>query len=167
MYLLRPRAIEFLNWQEDIQALIFPQPLFPSVKEHFRKVGMLEDNKCILLLDICGDACCWEFELRSGNIPSSNCDAPDTTYGPRSNTKCEVLLSVRFSFANVNREGTLKDLSTHLHYQKCSFQLCLCMEFSEGKNCSSSQEETVASCLTAKSASKKTSRDLMFAAESS
>jgi len=46
-----------------------------------------------------------------------------------------VIVGAIFFRKRVNHEGTLKDLSTHLHYQKCSFRLCLCMEFSEGRNC--------------------------------
>ena len=110
---------------------------FPPVKEHFRKVGIPEDSKCILFLDIC-DACCREFELRSGNIPSSNCDAPDTSYGQgvTQNVGCYC----RWDLLSQTCES-LRNTKTHLHYQKCSFQRCLCMEFREGKNCSSSQEE--------------------------
>ena len=40
---------------------------FPSVKEHFRKIGMPEDRKFILLLGVY-NAHSREFELRLGSI---------------------------------------------------------------------------------------------------
>lgn len=100
IYLLRTQGNRIPELAGRYSGIGFSTLSFPSVKEHFRQVGIPEDSKGILLLDIC-DAFCREFELRSGNIPSSNCGSPDTTYGPRSNTKWEVLLSVQFSFANV------------------------------------------------------------------
>lgn len=42
-------------------------PFYSSLKENFHKIGMLEDNKFILLLDNCA-AYTHEFELHSGNI---------------------------------------------------------------------------------------------------
>ena len=45
----------------------FPRAFVPSIKEHFRKVGMPEDNKFMSSLDNC-KALNRIFELRSGNI---------------------------------------------------------------------------------------------------
>ena len=98
---------------------------------------MPEESKYILLLDNY-TAHSREFDLPPGNISVSylppNVTPLSTTYGPKNHTKYEVLLSARFSLqAYESRRDTIR-LSTHLHCQRCIFQRCLFMEFSEDKN---------------------------------
>ena len=79
-------------------------------------------------------------------LPSSKCDTPYTTYGPRSHTKYEVLLSAKFLSQACESQRNSRRLYMHLHCQRFSFHCCLCMEFSDGKHFAASLEEIVARC---------------------
>ena len=113
--------------------LVFPH--FRSLSDTTcHKIGMLEDSKSMLLLDNCNTHS-HKFEQWSGNI--SVLYFPPSVMRPIQPMDQEVIHHKCYYWQGclhklVNHEGTVKD-SLHLHYQRCSFQRCLCMEFSEGK----------------------------------
>jgi hypothetical protein len=108
---------------------------------------MPEKSKFILLLDN-WTAHTLEFEQQSGNI-SVLYLLPTVTpliQAVDQGDIQEVLLLVRFPLPACELQRNVKRLSTHAHYHRCCFLLCLCMEFSEDKNSVPSLEEIVASC---------------------
>jgi hypothetical protein len=69
-------------------------------------------------------------QMNFSSLAYSKCGALCITYGPRNHAKYEVLLSTRFPLEAYELRRDSKRLSSHLHYQSCSFQRCLPMEFS-------------------------------------
>ena len=94
----------FKNW--------FFHTFVPSVKEHFRKIGMLEDSKCMLLLDNC-NAHPNALELQKGNVfvvflpPNVTAVIQPMDQGVIQNMKCYYRRD--FLRELVNYEGTIKN----------------------------------------------------------
>jgi hypothetical protein len=79
----------------------------PSVKEHFHKIG--KNSYCYMIIAVhtlVNLNCSWDIFLL---FTSSKCGT-HYTFGPRSHTKCEVLLSARFP----SHGGTVKQ--SHHNY---------------------------------------------------
>ncbi|XP_064411327.1 jerky protein homolog [Latimeria chalumnae] len=114
-------------WMDkDIFCDWFHHVFVPSVKEHFRKIGLPEDSKAILLLDNCR-AHPHESELASGNIFTIFLPANVTSLiqpmdqGVIQNMKCYYRRD--FLRKLINHEDTIQDFQSHYNIKDAIFNV--------------------------------------------
>ncbi|KAK3882459.1 hypothetical protein Pcinc_013166 [Petrolisthes cinctipes] len=103
----------------------------PSVKAHFKKIGLPEDNKCVLLLDNCS-AHPPAHELVSGNIFATYLPANVTSLiQPMDQGVCQKLKELykkSFTTRLINSTDSVKDLQRKFNIKNAIYFSALAWE---------------------------------------